>query len=480
MELFLLLGVPFLMAGIVFILPEGQQGQQDRYRKVVLVLTSSVHVFATVNLWPRPRDIAFNSFLGFDALSLLILSLISILFFVVSIYLIGSLKEKRRRSNRIFIGCLLCVLGSMTLVTMSRHMGLLWISIASTTLLSAPLINYYRTSQSIEATWKYLLISSLGIALGLLGTLFLAISATPTKTIFLSDLLSNTAFLSPSWLKLSVIFLLVGYGTKMGLAPMHTWKPDTYGEAPPAVGALLSSSLTACAFLAVFRVAQICFHAHLWEFVSSILIFMGILSLAIAAIFIMGQKDFNRMLGYSSVEHMGIMALGIGLGGGAIWASLFHMVNNAFAKGLIFLVSGNLYQSFRSKRVENIQGVIHRLPATGIFLILGFIVMTGFPPFGMFYSELLILKEALMTQHYAVVFFYVLFLSVIFFGFSKIILDMAFGKPSESLPKETKKENFFMIMPLVILMVILLFFGVFVPNSVYHLINEASSLLGGR
>jgi len=365
-------------------------------------------------------------------------------------------------------------------VTMSRHMGLLWIALEAATLLSAPSINYYGTPQSIEATWKYLLISSVGIALGLLGTLFLAMSASSHESIFLDDILSGTASFSPAWLKLSIIFLVVGYGTKMGLAPMHTWKPDAYGEAPAPVGAIMSGAITSCAFLAIFRVAQICFHAHLQEFISPLFILLGILSLGIAAIFILGQKDFNRMLGYSSVEHMGIIVLGLGLGGGAIWASLFHAINNAFAKGLMFLVAGNLFQHFKTKRVENIRGIVHRIPITGTFLILGLIVITGFPPFGIFYSELLILKEAIATQRYIVVLFYFLFLSVIFFGFSKVILGMALGEGPANREQDLKEENLFTVLPLIILMVVLFFCGVFVPDSFYHLIDEASSLLGGR
>lgn len=473
MELFLLLGLPVLMAAIVFIL------KRCRIGKIIFLLMSSIHLLTTISFWPRPRDIQFNSFLGFDAISQLILNLISILFFVVSIYLIGYLNEEENRSHRIFIGCLLCLLSAMTLVTLSRHMGLLWIAIEATTLLTAPLIHYYRSPQSIEATWKYLSISSLGIAMALLGTLFLAISATTTQSVFLGDILSNASALSPSWLKLSLIFLLVGYGTKMGLAPMHTWKPDAYGEAPAPVGALLSGAVTGCAFLAVFRVMQICFHARLQEFISPILIILGLLSLGIAAIFIMGQKDFNRMLGYSSVEHMGIIILGVGLGGGGTWAGIFHLVNNAFAKGLIFLVAGNLYKSFQTKKVENIQGVLRSLPVTGIFLILGLIVITGFPPFGIFYSELLILKQAIVTRHYIVVFFYFLFLAVIFFGFSKVILEMALGKIPDNSYKETKKEDFFMIAPLVLLILVLCLSGIFVPDFLYHIIDESSALLGG-
>jgi len=472
MELFLLLSLPLLMAALVFAMP------QDGLRKPVLLSTASIHLSATAALWQGPRDVHFNAFLGFDALSHLVLNIISILFFAVAVYLTGHLKEKRKRSNRILTGCLLCLLSAMTLVTMSRHMGLLWIAIAVTTLLSAPLINYYRTGASIEATWKYLLISSLGIALGLLGTLFLAVSATSLKTIFLEDILANAASLSPSWLKLSAIFLLVGYGTKMGLAPMHAWKPDAYGEAPAPVGALMSGALTGCAFLAVFRVAQICFHAHLQEFISPVFILLGVLSLGIAAVFIIGQKDFSRMLGYSSVEHMGILVLGLGLGGGAIWASLFHMVNNAFAKGLIFLAAGNLYRHFNTRKIEGIRGAIHTVPATGIFLVLGLLVITGFPPFGIFYSELLILKAALATGRYVVIFFYLLFLSVIFFGYARIILDMALGKP-DNADVAAPKEDLFMVAPLVILALVLVFTGVFVPGPLYGLINEASALLGG-
>lgn len=460
------------MAAIVVVLP------QDRPRKTILLLTACVHLGATIALWQGPRDVHFSPFLGFDALSFLVLNLISVLFFAISVYLMGYLKEKKRRSDRLLTGCLLLILSAMTLVTMSRHMGLLWIAIAATTLLSAPLVNYYRTGQSIEAAWKYLLISSLGIALGLLGTLFLAISASSLNTIFLDDILANAASLSPSWLKLSVIFLLVGYGTKMGLAPMHAWKPDAYGEAPAPAGALMSGALTGCAFLAVFRVAQICSRAHLQEFVSPIFILLGMLSLGIAAVFIIGQKDFSRMLGYSSVEHMGILVLGLGLGGGAVWASLFHAVNNAFAKGLIFLAAGNLYRNFRTRKIESIRGAVHTLPATGAFLILGLIVITGFPPFGIFYSELLILKEAVAAQRYVVVFFYLLFLSVVFFGYARIILGMALGKPDHAAVT-AKKEDFFMVAPLVILALVLVFTGVFVPGPLYGLLDEASALLGG-
>ncbi|MFI5205350.1 MAG: proton-conducting transporter membrane subunit, partial [Candidatus Paceibacterales bacterium] len=269
MALFLLLGLPPLMAIFIFLV------RPRRARKMVLILTAVIHLMTIATFWEGPHNVQFNLFLGFDALSQLILTIISVLFFIIAVYLGGFLREKGR-SHKLLIACLLCLLASMSLVTLSRHMGLLWIAIEATTLLSAPLINYYRTPQGIEATWKYLLISSLGIALSLLGTLFLAVSATTTvKTVFLPDILSNAALFSPAWLKLSIIFLLVGYGTKMGLSPMHTWKPDAYGEAPGPMGALMAGAISLCAFLAVFRVCQISFHAHLQDFISPILILLG-------------------------------------------------------------------------------------------------------------------------------------------------------------------------------------------------------------
>ena len=160
----------------------------------------------------------------------------------------------------------------------------------------------------------------------------------------------------------------------VGLAPMHTWKPDVYGEAPPPIGALLAGVLTSCAFLAFFRIAQICMHAHIGDIFSPVFILLGILSIAIAAIFIMGQKDFSRLLGYSSIEHMGIIVLGLGLGGQAVWASFYHVINNSFVKGLIFLAAGNVYRIYKTKKVADIQGSIHSLPVSSVFLLVGFIL----------------------------------------------------------------------------------------------------------
>lgn len=473
-EIIMLIGLPVVMALGVMLLRFS-----TRVQKAILTATAAVHCLTVLSLWFRPVGVSMNAFMGIDAASLLVLTVVSTLFFLVSLYMCGSFTTERIRAHTICVGVLLLFLAAMTVVTFSRHMGLLWIAIEATTLLSAPLINYYHSPHSIEATWKYLLISSLGIAMALLGTFFLAISAATVTSISFEDVFTHASALSLPWLKLSIIFMVMGYGTKMGLAPMHTWKPDAYGEAPPPIGALLAGALTSCAFLAFFRIAQICAYAHVGEMFSSLFILLGILSIAIAAFFIVGQRDFNRLLGYSSIEHMGIIVLGLGLGGQAVWASFYHVINNAFVKGLIFLAAGNVCRRYQTKKVSGIQGSIHALPVSSVFFLIALIAVTGFPPFGLFYSELMIFKQALVTHHYWVATLYFILLTIVFFGFARIALGMVFG-PVPDLSKGPAKENIFTVLPLICITIILCVIGIALPTSLSHMIVQASVLLGGR
>jgi hydrogenase-4 component F len=470
--LLVLILAPFVAAGAAFLLPRAHS------RIFLLIATALFHLGCVVSFWRKAPAAQWQGFLFLDVLGLLVLSVISVLFVAVSVYLVGYLKEENR-STRFFLACLLIFLSVMTLVTVSQHFGLLWIAIEATTLFGATLINFHRTPQGIEATWKCLLICSVGIALALLGTFFLAIAATNVETLLLEDLLSQAPALFESWFKLSVIFLLVGYGTKMGLVPMHSWKPDTYGEAPGPVGALMSGALTSCAFLAILRVGQICHQANQMAFFQSIMLLLGLLSLFIASVFILGQTDFNRMLGYSSIEHMGILALGIGLGGSGFYGSVYHMLNNAFAKGLMFLVAGNLYRQYKTKKVHDIRGVIHSHPLTGALLLAGFLCVTGFPPFGTFFSELMILNAAITGKHYATAFFYILFLAVIFIGMSRIVLKMAQGVPQDRPVNHLRRESLSMIIPIAVLGLIVLSLGLYMPPFLDEALKKVPALLGG-
>jgi len=491
MLIFLVL-FPLMAGGSVFIL----QGQKSRDR--MLIFAALLHSACVFSLWKFKPAMSLNGFLGLDALGLLVLSVVSVLFLMVSFYLMGYFKNESDLSHKIFIGFLLFFLSFMTLVTTARHFGLLLIGIEATTLSSVPLINFVKTRQSIEATWKFLMICLVGIALALLGTYFLAVAGLDNvQSLFIDKLLNHAKELSLPWLKMSVIFLLIGVGTKMGLAPMHTWLPDAHSQAPSPVSALLSGCLLNCAFLSILRVGQVCHAAGQAQFFSSMLILLGIISMGVAYVFILGQEDYKRMFAYSSVEHMGILAIGIGLGGVGIYGALLHVINNAFTKGGAFLVTGNLYKQYKSKKVSEIKGVLRNYPITGIFLLAVFLAVSGVPPFGTFISELIILYAAIAGHHYVVAFFYCLFLALIFIGIADIILKMIQGDPSPSVilsaakdlnvPKDsspfglrmTTKESLSMIMPILFLILIVLILGFYIPPFLDNVLQKAAGLLGG-
>jgi hydrogenase-4 component F len=367
-----------------------------------------------------------------------------------------------------------------TLVTCSRHLGLMWVAVEATTLVTAPLIYFNRTERSIEATWKYLLICSVGIALALLGSFFLAYASVRQgmeSSLLFDDLLREANGLSKPWLHVAFVFLLVGYGTKMGLAPMHTWKPDVYGEAPGIVGALLAGGLTSLAFLALLRVEHVCRAAGEGAYTSHLLIFMGILSMTFAAVFMVGQKDFKRMLAYSSVEHMGILVLGLGAGGGAIYGSLLHVVNNGLTKGVLFLSAGNIHRAYLSKSTAEVRGAMRRLPLSATMFLLGFFAITGSPPFGPFVSEFTILNGIFDAGKFAVAIAFLFLSLIIFIGMGKTVLGVVQGRPPASARQTEYRDGFLTGFPIVALFALVLLLGIYIPGPLRNLLNGASRFL---
>ncbi|HEX9776692.1 MAG TPA: proton-conducting transporter membrane subunit, partial [Geopsychrobacteraceae bacterium] len=345
----LLILFPLAAAALALLLP------WHRGRSWLLAVSGGLHLLLTgilvsaSGVWPGP-------WIGIDPLSRVVLPVTSLLFFGCSVYAVGYLGLRRDRGNRVIVACLLVFLSAMTLAIAARHLGLLWMAVETTTIASAPLIYYNRNRLSIEATWKYLLLCSVGIALAMLGILFIAYAAlvgggAPVSLQF-DTLLAAAAGLSPPWLHAGFVFLLVGFGTKMGLAPLHSWKPDAYGEAPGMVGALLAGGLTSVAFLAILRAVQLMTAAGDGAMARQALLGMGLLSLLLAAVFMVRQPDIKRLLAYSSVEHMGILAIGVGIGGLATFGAMLHLVNNALTKGCLFLSAGNIQRAYDSKRLS--------------------------------------------------------------------------------------------------------------------------------
>jgi hydrogenase-4 component F len=381
------------------------------------------------------------------------------------------------------LGLLVC-LAAMSLVTLCQHLGLLWVAVETTTVSMAPLIYFNRNARSIEATWKYLLICSVGIALALLGLLFLAYAthvAHQDATLLLPDLLEDASTLNRGWLHAAFIFLLVGYGSKLGLAPLHTWKPDAYGEAPGLVGALLAGGLVNCAFLAILRVYQICL-ASVTEllFFQQVLVVLGLLSMAVAAIFMARQHDFKRMLAYSSVEHVGILAVGLGIGKGALFGVLFHLINNGLTKGVLFLSSGNIHRSYGGKTVEVVQGALTRLPWSGGLFLAGFIAITGSPPFSPFISEFSIISSIFVERQYLVGGLFLLFLAAIFIGMALTVLPMVMGTPRTDLEVTDYRDRMLTVVPPLVMLLVIVWLGVWPPEALLQLLKDGAAMLEVR
>ena len=468
---------------------------QDPIRRLLLVFTAIVHAVLSIASWIAPPPPSLNGWLAEDALGRLFLTLTSLLFLASSFYAVAYLRGERGQPHSdfeegflfsnareaSFTGCLLLFLAAMTVVTLSQHLGLLWVSVEATTLASAPLIYFHRHHRSLEATWKYLLICSVGIALALLGIFFLAVAAsspgTANVSLVLKDLLSAAPHLNPLWLKAAFVLMLVGYGTKMGLAPFHTWLPDAHSEAPSVVSALLSGALLNCAFLGILRIHQVCRASGLADFSEQLLLVLGLLSMAAAAIFITGQVDYKRMLAYSSVEHMGILAVGVGLGGAGLFGAMLHVVNHSLTKAMLFMVAGNLLAVYRTKTTKDVSGALSVLPVSGLLWILGFLAITGSPPFGPFLSELAILKAALDQGRAFVAIAYLIFLAIIMAGMATPALAMAQGTPSDTVVVPAGRGFALSAVPTILGASILLM-GVYVPPVLTRTLLEAARLLG--
>jgi hydrogenase-4 component F len=304
-----------------------------------------LHVVLAFWLFIHPPMVTPGAWLGFDPLARSVLPVVSLLFLACAAYGVSYLRIRSERPNRVFVALLLAILGLLSAGHQARHLGLLWIATEAVTLAAVPLLHFNGTPRAFEATWKYLLVGGTGIALSLLGSSCLGYASLHgggVGDLTFTALTAQGAGLSRPWVLTAWVLLLVGYGTKMGLAPMHTWKPDAYGEAPSIVGAILAGGVTTVAFTAILRVRSVIGAAGEGAIADRTLLVIGLFSMLVAALFLLGTRDFKRMLAYSSVEHMGILSIGAALGGAGVAAALFHVWSNGLTKGALFLSAGNI------------------------------------------------------------------------------------------------------------------------------------------
>jgi hydrogenase-4 component F len=472
--LYCLVIAPLIGALAAWVLPS------NRRRPLLLPVFAVIHTVCTAGLLIHRPAPSHGQWIHLDAIGSLVLLSVSILFLASSWYAVGYLAYRQERSNRtLCMGILVC-LAAMSLACVSHHLGLLWVAIETTTLTMAPLVYFNRNARSIEATWKYMLICSVGIALALLGLLFLAYStvvAGREPTLLLEPLVAQARHLSPAWLNAAFIFLLVGFGTKAGLAPLHTWKPDAYGEAPGLVGALLAGGLVNGALLGILRVYQICMAAGDVHFFQESLVAMGLISMAFAAIFMVRQTDFKRMLAYSSVEHVGIIVVALGVGKGALFGALLHLVSNGLTKGVMFLTSGNIHRSYNSKNCAQVKGALARLPWSGGMFLAGFFAVTGSPPFSPFVSEFTIISAVFGLGHSLAGTLFLLFLAIIFIGMASTVLPVLTGRPPAGTVHSTYRDSSLTVAPPLFLMGIVLILGIWLPAPLQELLRDAARLL---
>jgi hydrogenase-4 component F len=469
--------LPALAALVAFAVPS------NTARPWIVPVAAFGHLALVVWALGQPLLVALDGWIVLDDLGKLVLAFTSVFFAVCALYAPGYLRLHRERDNRVFCMALLALLATLTLIAEAHHLGLMWVALEASTLASAPLVYWRRTPQALEAVWKYLLVGSVGIAIALLGSLFLAYSALKggaVASLLFEDLVRDAPLLSRPWLDSAFVLLFIGYGTKMGLAPMHTWKPDAYGEAPGLVGALLAGGLTNCAFLAILRFYRIVSVAGDGAFARQMMIVSGILSMTIAGVFMARQRDFKRMLAYSSVEHMGILVVGVGIGGAGVFGSLYHLLNNGLTKGVLFLSAANIHRAFASKSTTEVSGALRRVPVSAGLFLAGFFAITGSPPFGPFLSEFTIVSAALTQGHWVVGTLFLVLLIVIFVGMGATVLAVVQGKPPPRFEAEARRESFLTVAPVVAFIGGVLMLGLYLPRPLDALLQGAAGFVQGN
>ncbi|MBI4845007.1 MAG: NADH dehydrogenase FAD-containing subunit [Candidatus Omnitrophica bacterium] len=483
----LLITIPLFFGVVSFFI------RDDFMRRGVIVACSGAHLALTCFAWGKQDFGLLGGWFVFDDVSFVFLIITSVLFLGASLYGVqylsnesGHFKDENKKhkifsNEAVFSGCFLLFLSTMTTVIASQHLALLWVGVEATTLASAPLIYFHRTKRSLEATWKYLLICSVGIAVALLGIFFLAVANNNQSEMLLAKVIENAWQINIPWLKAAFLLLFVGYGTKMGLAPFHTWLPDAHSEAPSVVSALLSGALLNCAFLGILRGYQICIAAGLQSYCQEIFIVFGLLSILFAAVFILGQTDYKRMLAYSSIEHMGIITLGIGLGGGAVFGAMANMLGHSLTKAGLFFVAGNIFSYFKTKKISDIQGIAAgEMCRSGVLWMVGFLLITGMPPSVIFFGKFIILKEALLQGRYGVTVCFLITLAVVFIGMTRIFISMVQGVSAEKKSKSDLRQAnaFWRTLTPVVFFVLAIGIGVFFPVWLTRALEAAAKGLG--
>ncbi|QDZ14337.1 proton-conducting transporter transmembrane domain-containing protein [Humibacter ginsenosidimutans] len=436
-------------------------------------------------------------FLRVDALSEIFLLATAFLYPVTAIYTIGYFAKERsivahdgadaipqfRRYSRLFYLGFNAFAWSMICAPIVNGLALLWIAIEITTVVSALLVAIDRTDGATEAAWKYVLIASCGLGIGLLATIILYYAGSTvlgdSYDLGLESMLRSASRLPAVPVQLAFGLAVIGYGTKVGLFPVHTWLPDAHSEAPTPISALLSGALLATSFYAILRYYQIAVGALGPAFPQNMLLIFGVLSLLLAALYLFAQRNIKRMLAYSSVEHMGILAIGVSFGAPIAFAGvLLHVLAHAAAKGTAFMGAGTLVHKYGTKEMSGMRGAIRALPFSGPIFLIAIFTLGALPPFGMFRSEFQIVSGGVSSGHGVVGAVLVILLSTAFLGLMFATTRVLF-EPGTSTPLPSSEPSYWMVVPTIIGVVALLVLGVHPPDTLVDLLTRGAAELTG-
>src|ERR1039457_6491739 len=425
-----------------------------------------------------------------DEVAALFLLLIGLLAVAVSIATVGWMRQEIARGHmraerlRYYYALVHGFVATMLVTVLADNLGILWIAMEGTTITSAVLVGFHGDKLSLEAAWKYIIVTTIGISFGLFGTVLIYGAAVHTQggvvagAMNWSSIVAIANRLDPGIVRIGFIFVMVGYGTKAGLAPMHMWLPDAHSQAPSPVSALLSGALIKCALFGIIRFHTIARGACGPAFSGRLLLLFGLVSVVVATPFILTQRDLKRLLGYHSVEHVGIDAVGLGIGGPVgTYAAFLHVLNHGVTKALVFFVAGDALGRYGSRDMGRIRGFLRAAPFAGAFLMLGAFSLAGTPPFSIFVSELLVLRAGIAAGRYVTVAIFLAMVVVIFAGLIHHAGKMAFGEPDEAVRRGGEAPSGVLAMGL--LAAVMLLLGLTVPPGLDRILTRAAEVTLG-
>ncbi len=440
---FIFILLPLLIAGLCYFIKD------LKIQYIISLIVATFHLCLSLFVFVGIYNPQLPTFFSIDSLSKFFIIILSNVYFWVVLVSFSFLKRsvipKAEHGKKYYFTLLNFYLTANSAAMLSNHFGMYWVAAEATTLSVAPLIYYYRNEESLEAMWKYLFLVSVGIAFAFIGILFLTLSANGTvlegKQLFYWEFINDAKQLNPIWLKASFIFIFVGLSTKIGIAPMHSGDVDATSNAPSPIAALMSGSLRLTSLIGVMRIFQIISFSSSFEFARLLIIIGAVLSLFVAFVFMFKVNNYKRMLAYSSVEHLGLITLGLGIGGLAFVGALYHAVYNSITKIILFLMAGNIHYHFKSREVDKVRNVLNFLPKTGWLFLLAYLAISGIPPFGIFFSEIKIFGGILFSDKPFLLVVVMFFLLFIFVNMGKIIFTMLYKK-SENENRDSQIEQF--------------------------------------